>query len=394
MRIVAVRGPIRCSAWVRVFVYAFMGLAVLNGPALAAANDVTASDEAPMDTRTALERMLSSSASQTTATPSDRRDAVRIQLFALYDARDFAPIWSGNSDADDRAVIARYALEHASEQGLRPADYTAGLAAWKAPPAGGSDAAKYDIALTKALLRYAADVRYGRLRPRDVFKDIKLVAPLAYEMVPDLDEAINHNTLDKFLASLPPPDPRYQALVPALARYRAIQAQGGWPKPGKNLGQRLAFEDPELAANPSPSSDDARHALVRYEIRNGLAPDGKVGPDVTRALSLPVSWRVQQIIANMERWRWLPRTFERHYVMVNVPDQSLDYMLDGQSVLHSKVVIGKRNTPTPILHTWVKAIVANPPWDVPDNLVAADLLPHLRKSSDYLASRDYAHPDA
>jgi murein L,D-transpeptidase YcbB/YkuD len=365
-----------------------LGLAPWNVPAYAGDGS---DEEAPVDTRSALEHMLSSAASQTTTAPSSKRDIVRIQTLALYDARNFAPAWSGDSDADSRAQTARFALEHAADQGLRPSDYTSGLAAWKDPPKAGSDAAKFDIALTEALLRYASDVRYGRLRPRDVYKDVKLLPPQDYEMVPDLDAAISHNTLEKFLASLPPPDPRYQGLVAALARYRAIQAQGGWPKGAKNLAQRLAFEDPELAANPS--DEDVHRAIFRFELRNGLKPDGKVGPDVAKALSLPAAWRVQQIIANMERWRWLPRTFERHYIMVNVPDQGLDYMIDGQSVLYSKVVIGRKKTPTPILHTWVKAIVANPPWDVPDFIAAADLLPHLRKSSNYLASRNYVLAD-
>jgi murein L,D-transpeptidase YcbB/YkuD len=392
MRIVGFVGPIRISVWVRVFVYAVMlGLGPFNVPAFA--EDDSTSDAAPANTRVALEHMLSSAASQTTATPSNKRDIVRIQTLALYDSRNFEPVWSGDSDADGRAQIARFTLEHAADQGLRPSDYTSGFAAWKDPPKAGSDAAKYDVALTEALLRYASDVRYGRLRPREVYKDVKLLPPQAYEMVPDLEDAISHNTLEKFLASLPPPDARYQGLVAALARYRAIQAQGGWSKSGKNLAQRLAFEDPELAETPSPSDDDVRRALFRFQLRNGMKPDGKVGPEVTKALSLPVSWRVQQIIANMERWRWLPRTFEHHYIMVNVPDQGLDYMLDGQSVLHSKVVIGRKKTPTPILHTWVKAIVANPPWDVPDFIAAADLLPHLRKNSNYLASRNYVLAD-
>jgi len=388
-------GQGQCSAWVRVFVYAAMVLvAAGTGSAMAVDNDAVGPGEVPTDTRAALEHLLSSAASQTAAKPSNKRESVRIQLLALYDARDFAPIWSGDSNADDRAQIARFTLEHASEQGLNSSDYLTPLAAWKEPPAGGADAAKYDIALTEAILRYAADVRFGRVRPNDVYKDVR-VLPQTYEIAPDFEEAISHNRLDAFLASLPPPDPGYRGLVAALARYRAILAKGGWPsiKGGKGLSRRLALEDPELAAIPAPTDDDVKGAVVRYEIRNGLNPDGKAGPDVMKALSLPASWRVGQIIANMERWRWLPRVLQQRYVMVNVPDQSLDFMIDGQPVLHSKVVIGKKKTPTPILETWVKAIVANPPWDVPDNLVAADLLPHLRRSPGYLASRNYVLAD-
>jgi hypothetical protein len=47
------------------------------------------------------------------------------------------------------------------------------------------------------------------------------------------------------------------------------------------------------------------------------------------------SGTVQKIIVNMERWRWLPRSFERRYIVVNAADQSLDYVSDGRSLLHS-----------------------------------------------------------
>jgi murein L,D-transpeptidase YcbB/YkuD len=77
---------------------------------------------------------------------------------------------------------------------------------------------------------------------------------------------------------------------------------------------------------------------------------------------------VKAIIASMERLRWLPHIMEARYIRVNVPDQSADYVADGEVVLHSKVVIGKPGTPTPILRTEVTAVVANPVWDVPGDL--------------------------
>jgi murein L,D-transpeptidase YcbB/YkuD len=80
--------------------------------------------------------------------------------------------------------------------------------------------------------------------------------------------------------------------------------------------------------------------------------------------------------------------FERRYIAVNVPDQSLDFMLDGTSVLHSKVVIGKKTTPTPITRMVAEGVITNPPWTIPSDLAAKTILPHLKHSPNYLASKN------
>jgi murein L,D-transpeptidase YcbB/YkuD len=87
----------------------------------------------------------------------------------------------------------------------------------------------------------------------------------------------------------------------------------------------------------------------------------------------------------MERWRWMPRTFEPRYIRVNVPDQSVDFVRDGEVVLHSKVIIGRKNNATPIIRTMIRSVVANPPWDIPAD-IAAEILPQLRKNPNYLAA--------
>ncbi len=47
-------------------------------------------------------------------------------------------------------------------------------ARWDSIPSMGRDAAEYDLSLTKDLYRYATDVRTGRTRPKEVYKDVDL----------------------------------------------------------------------------------------------------------------------------------------------------------------------------------------------------------------------------
>jgi len=55
--------------------------------------------------------------------------------------------------------------------------------------------------------------------------------------------------------------------------------------------------------------------------------------------------------------------------------------------LSSRVVVGRKASPTPITRSTIMAVVANPPWNIPGYIAARDLLPHLRRDANYLASR-------
>jgi len=278
----------------------------------------------------------------------------------------------------------------------------AALASWsKRQPKPGHDAAGFDAALTAALLHYASDLRNGREKPREVYRDVNLPPP-DFDPAAALSAALKQDGLADFIGDLAPVHPGYRYLVQALARYRAIAAQGGWPEvPGGKafafdgsdkrlaiLARRLAFEDSVLAADPTPAPEAIHDALLRFERRNGLPRDDKAGEDVLKMLNTPAEYRVQQIIANMERWRWMPRVLETRYVEVDVPDQSVSYIDSGSALIYSHAVIGMPSTPTPILRTTVQAVIANPLWHVPDDIAARKLLPHLRHEADYLLARN------
>ena len=80
--------------------------------------------------------------------------------------------------------------------------------------------------------------------------------------------------------------------------------------------------------------------------------------------------------------------------MVNVPDQSLIFVSDGKALLSSKVIVGRDGSKTPLVRMTASDVVANPPWDVPDDIAAASMLPHLRGNPNYLAARNMVLVDA
>jgi murein L,D-transpeptidase YcbB/YkuD len=314
-------------------------------------------------------------------------ETVRAQLISFYTSRQFRPAWTGGLVEQDRASGAIAVLGRAEDQGLRSADYLSSGVDWQSHPKRGREEAQYDIALTAAVLRYAHDVSVGRTRPNAIYKDVKLPIP-SFNSVDALITMLRGRSIAASLADLAPSHPQYRRLADAMARYRAVEEKGGWPtvtaRGGKALIERLATDDETLAAISEPASDDIQAAVKRFQSRNGLDDNGRAAGATLTALNVPVSRRIEVIAANMERWRWLPRTFEDRHIEVNVPDQSVTFVRNGDVVLSSRVIIGRKNSRTPILRAEAIALIVNPPWEIPGDIVVNQLLPKLRRSSGYL----------
>ena len=322
-------------------------------------------------------------------------------LLDFYASRNFAPAWSGSDSNGDAAAAVMTTLGHADEQGLRVQDYSTTARKWPTSPESGPDAAAFEISLTSDLMRYAADVRLGKVNPTRVYNDVDL-PPGTFEFVAALNNALRRRRIDRFLADLPPQQQEYRGLVQGLESYRQQQSQGGWSRvPGSGevsldgrdtrsqaLISRLAQEDHSLASSSAPSVEDVREALTRFQARNGIRADGRATEPTLAALNVPIDTRIAKIIANLERWRWLQRGFEDRYVLVNVPDQTLKFVANGEILLESRAIIGKPKSKTPIARLSASALVIDPPWHVPEDIAASQILPKLRQNPNYLAGKN------
>jgi murein L,D-transpeptidase YcbB/YkuD len=289
-----------------------------------------------------------------------------------------------------QAEVALQILKAADLQGLQPKDYL---------PADPADTA----ALGEGLLRYARDVRVGRMEEADFPSNWRL-RPAAYDPAPELAQALASDRLKPWLDSQPPPYSGYAALKRGLAKYRQIAANGGWKAipegPPLKLGMtdprvpalraRLAVEDPQVQAAGGTTFDAELHGAVqRAQRRFGFEPDGVVGAGTLRMLNQPVGQRVLQIIANMERWRWMPRDMPATRVQVNSGAAIVTLFKDDRPVLSMKAVSGKPGDETPMLSSAMHSVVLNPPWNVPTRIANEELWPKERSSPGYLARNGF-----
>ncbi len=101
-------------------------------------------------------------------------------------------------------------------------------------------------------------------------------------------------------------------------------------------------------------------AVQRFQRRHGLTDDGVVGPAVVRELNVPIEGRIREIQLNMERWRWLPRDLGDRHILVNIPDMRLEVWDHDRVPLTMRVVVGKKDTPTPIFNDEMTYLVFSP----------------------------------
>jgi len=305
----------------------------------------------------------------------------------IYQARADTPVWLTPSGPSDDAHAVMTLLDRADSQGLAPPRY-----AYAPVPGSGAndtDRAAFEMRLTEAAYAYAHDMAQGMLKPAKLFDDVSLAARHD-DTLSNFEQAAGQGTVADYLQSLEPGNPAYRALKTALARYRGLVVHP-WGTLSANAGKdtlaaRLAAEGYLDTQDASP--DQLRQALKSYQTANGLATSGRLDAKTLEMLNVPAGNRVQQIQANMERWRWLPRDLGPRYIMVNVPGASLAMVDNGGVIITSRVVVGAPDKPTPILTTQAVAVTVNPVWHIPKSIVEKEIKPKLEENPDYLDAKN------
>ena len=137
----------------------------------------------------------------------------------------------------------------------------------------------------------------------------------------------------------------------------------------------------------TPLFDNAfEEALRKFQKRHGLKDDGIFSENTFRALRVSLHDRIQQLLINMERCRWVPSGQKGEYVVVNIPAFKLFFYHNDSLEWSCNVIVGKQNAAsnTVIFNADLEYIVFNPYWNVPENIVLNEMLPQIKKSDDYL----------
>jgi L,D-transpeptidase YcbB len=359
--------------------------------------------------------------SEAITTPSPRAVAVRavldeasdtgdpIEKIVLGGVRDFYAarnddlLWVGHLDAPQQATTLRTAMDKAADYGLDPHAYATPKLAEHYPD-DPRRLAEADVEFSLAVARLVTHIASGRVDPAAISHLITLEPerPDIAEALTRLSQSVN---VAADLASYEPQHPQYVALKAQLAKLRAsateeeeriVVPDGGLMRPGKRddrapiLRARL---DVTLAPDADPEIYDQTlvEAVRTFQTESGLNADGVVGPQTLGVMNgRSREEEIAAVIANLERWRWMPRELGDFYVMVNVPEFVVRVVKDDATVHETRVVVGKPTNPTPTFSNMMSYLIVNPYWNVPASIISKEMLPEIRNDPyGYFARQGY-----
>ncbi len=251
--------------------------------------------------------------------------------------------WIQNGQPTKQALAVIAELQTVDEFGLNPGDYDASTLdsiakafvqdASQGNKPNAVSIAKFDAALSVAIMRLASDLRMGRVNPKQFKFNFsagnKLLDLAGFVRMIQLGEAP-----ERALRALEPPFLRYGLLKTALAKYRAV---------------------------PDSIADSTHKQNIR------------------------------RIILTLERWRWIPHDLGSRFIAVNIPAFEL-YAFDlnisrDQAQLTMPVVVGAAfKHETPVFGGRLQFLVFRPYWNIPSGILRNETLPKLRRNPGSLAS--------
>ena len=347
--------------------------------------------------------------------PEDSQGAVvvdGIELFSqtelprFYTHREFELAWSSKKNKMDLIE----SLESSFDEGLDPKDYHLEkiknlMENSEKGKLTHAELADMDLLMTDALILYASHLLEGKLEQSDLRKKWDVERNEGPSNPDSLLTATLHNqNIKVILEGLKPNNYMYKLMKFHLKKLRAEAAQGGWPevsegetlKPGDS-DQRIteirkfliavgdlkgkSFDDDEVF------DQELEEAVKRFQNRHKLTSDGVIGKGTIEQMKVPIEDRIDMILLNLERTRWVFQQPDDDFLLVNIAGFHVKRITNKKEVFDSRVIVGKYHKETPVFKGVMTYIVMNPTWTLPYSIATHETLPKLKKDPGYLAAK-------
>jgi L,D-transpeptidase YcbB len=284
------------------------------------------------------------------------------------------------------------------------------------PQPAEADAVKFDLALTVCAMRYISDLHIGKVNPKH-FAFALEDESRKYDLAEFLkDHVVDAGNVVDIPAQVEPPYPGYRRTIRALQTYIELAKKDdgeqlpavkktivpgdsypGVPRLTRQL--RLVGDLPADANVPVDQSiyDGALvDAVKNFQRRLGRDPNGRIDAQTLADLNVPLSRRVRQMQLTLERWRWLPSTYQQAPILANIPEFRLRaYDKDFKIGVTMNVVVGKAyGHDTPVFSETMQYVVFRPYWEVPYSITRAEMIPHILRDPNYLAEKGFEVVDS
>lgn len=335
---------------------------------------------------------------------SQMADTTKQLMHNFYNSRNYQYAWFNEEGLSEHAGMlwnlyqdyAGYAQNALEKDSLLDKKMDQWLTDSATVPTDPSVVLETELKLTRLFFEYAFSKYVGNLKPAD----LQWYIPRKKVDVTNLLDSLVAGATT-YESNWEPLHPQYKLLRKKLTQLRAIKQKGGWPiinmgkrkklEPGDKdslvlfIKQRLAINGQYPATDSSLEySQQLKDSIIAIQDRFGLPPNGIIGTATVNELNISVDERIQQLLVNMERTRWLPQQPDGKWILVNIPSFSLRVYNNDTSVLTMKIVAGAAATQTVIFSDDLKYIVFSPYWNVTPTIVREEMVPAMKKNPNYL----------
>lgn len=320
----------------------------------------------------------------------------------FYLSREGSPLWIRKSKLNKSGEELLGVLRQSWQNGLNPDTYhvnAINAAMDKHMRFDKDRAIEIELLLTDGYINYVRDLSGMRINARDMELNPKhwrqrISVSDAVALLPNKNPA-------EFLLQQEPQAHTYQRLKSELIAlvngydngfsdekliFNSVVRHGRGYNNIPKLRKRFELADVEQQ-NRHIYDDELVAAITQFQAEKGLKPDGIIGKQTLRALNLTQMDKIKQIIANMERLRWIDDIKPERFVVVNIPSATLWAIDNGKVKFEMPVIVGRKKRPTLSFVTNIHGVRFNPTWTVPPTIKEEDILPELQSDPAYLAGK-------
>ncbi len=319
-----------------------------------------------------------------------------------YQKTGYVPVWSSEGKWNVTATGLMDYLAHAALQGLYSSDYNYGKIE-KLKKQIDNDSIKKptqqmwanaDVLMTDAYIGLLKDLKQGRLQS-DSFSWKNDTSKYKNYFGLNLEKVKQVSNLDSLLEMVQPKHEGYRLLKSGIKKFVDSMDTKTYTYVSYPYKDSLAFVKTlkkrlgEAGINLWDDADsaDLSNALKTYQRKVGITADGKLGAAVVKRLNLNDKQRFNTIAITLDKYKLLPEKMPKKYIWVNLPAYYLRVFENDTMALESRVICGKPATPTPLITSAISDIVLYPTWTVPTSIISKDMLPGLKRNTNYLARR-------
>ncbi len=321
----------------------------------------------------------------------------------FYTHNGFTYAWLLKQNKPNFQILLNY-LNQCADLGLEQNNYSIQYSSnpdnTLSSPASEEDSISADIVITDAAIHFFHDVAEGN-QPEDLLYNGLNYSPDCNNIGSTLLTYLNAGKFAFLLNDLQPQEKIYESLKNKLHFFEQIisvdsfkdeQVKSIKLQPNNKPLLKRLYQLGFLASD-TETLDAAQIKNKIKEIRNTFnqAEDGELSYAIIEMLNVPISARITELKSALNTLRWISciKKSEKHIIVVNIPSTTLQLYEHEKIVLESKIVAGKKSTPTPTLCSKINEVILYPYWNVPNKIATSELLPAIKKNPKFLEENNY-----